>query len=74
MHALTAAFAGLHTADPMSAAGSRSWAAPTWLKHPNIKLYLPKRVGAFAGLRKLHKLPGHLALVAPKGPSESDEI
>ncbi|MGH7315320.1 MAG: phospholipase D-like domain-containing protein, partial [Candidatus Rokuibacteriota bacterium] len=33
---------------------AQQWAAPKWLKHPNIKLYLPKKAGAFAGLRKLH--------------------
>jgi phosphatidylserine/phosphatidylglycerophosphate/cardiolipin synthase-like enzyme len=33
---------------------AQQWAAPKWLKHPNIKLYLPKKEGAFADLRKLH--------------------
>lgn len=32
----------------------QSWAAPTWLKHANIELYIPKRAGVFASLRKLH--------------------
>jgi phosphatidylserine/phosphatidylglycerophosphate/cardiolipin synthase-like enzyme len=38
--------------DPGQAA--QQWAAPKWLKHANIKLYLPKKAGAFAALRKLH--------------------
>jgi phosphatidylserine/phosphatidylglycerophosphate/cardiolipin synthase-like enzyme len=38
--------------DPGQAA--QDWAAPKWLKHQNIKLYVPKREGAFAKLRKLH--------------------
>jgi phosphatidylserine/phosphatidylglycerophosphate/cardiolipin synthase-like enzyme len=33
---------------------AQQWAAPKWLKHANIKLFLPKKAGAFAGLRKLH--------------------
>ena len=32
----------------------QGWAAPRWLQHPNIELFVPKREGAFAGLRKLH--------------------
>lgn len=38
--------------DPGQAA--QDWAAPKWLKHDNIKLYVPKREGTFAKLRKLH--------------------
>jgi phosphatidylserine/phosphatidylglycerophosphate/cardiolipin synthase-like enzyme len=38
--------------DPGQAA--QDWAAPKWLKHKNIELYVPKRAGAFAKLRKLH--------------------
>jgi hypothetical protein len=38
--------------DPGQAA--QDWAAPKWLKHKNIELYVPKREGAFAKLRKLH--------------------
>ena len=30
------------------------WAAPAWLVHPNIELYVPKRHGVFVDLRKLH--------------------
>ena len=33
---------------------AQQWAAPKWLKHPNIRLYLPKKAGNFANLRKLH--------------------
>jgi phosphatidylserine/phosphatidylglycerophosphate/cardiolipin synthase-like enzyme len=32
----------------------QGWAAPPWLRHPRIELYIPKRVGDLAGLRKLH--------------------
>jgi phosphatidylserine/phosphatidylglycerophosphate/cardiolipin synthase-like enzyme len=32
----------------------QQWAAPRWLKHPNIELYIPRRTGVFAELRKLH--------------------
>ena len=32
----------------------QKWAAPRWLTHPNIELYLPKRTGVFADLRKVH--------------------
>jgi phosphatidylserine/phosphatidylglycerophosphate/cardiolipin synthase-like enzyme len=32
----------------------QNWAAPQWLKHANIKLFIPKREGDFAKLRKLH--------------------
>jgi len=38
--------------DPGQAA--QDWAAPKWLKHSNIELYVPKREGEFARLRKLH--------------------
>ena len=38
----------------------QKWAAPAWLKHPNIELYVPNRQGVFGDLRKLHhKLMGH---------------
>ncbi|MFI7062626.1 phospholipase D-like domain-containing protein [Kribbella sp. NPDC050124] len=30
------------------------WAAPAWLVHPNIELFVPERTGAFSNLRKLH--------------------
>ena len=30
------------------------WAAPKWLRHPNIELRIPKRTGDFADLRKVH--------------------
>ena len=33
---------------------SQNWAAPQWLKHPNIKLFVPKKSGDFAKLRKVH--------------------
>jgi phosphatidylserine/phosphatidylglycerophosphate/cardiolipin synthase-like enzyme len=33
---------------------SQGWAAPKWLKHPNIRLYVPKREGIFQSLRKVH--------------------
>ena len=32
----------------------QKWAAPRWLVHDNIELYVPKRTGVFADLRKLH--------------------
>ena len=32
----------------------QKWAAPRWLTHPNIELYVPEREGAFADLRKVH--------------------
>lgn len=38
--------------DPGQAA--QDWAAPKWLTHPNIELFIPKRKGAFGKLRKLH--------------------
>jgi phosphatidylserine/phosphatidylglycerophosphate/cardiolipin synthase-like enzyme len=38
--------------DPGQAA--QNWAAPKWLIHPNIELFIPRRAGAFAKLRKLH--------------------
>ncbi len=38
--------------DPAQA--KQKWAAPSWLKHPNIELYVPKKEGVFADLRKLH--------------------
>lgn len=38
--------------DPAQA--GQKWAAPVWLRHPNIELYVPKREGAFRDLRKLH--------------------
>ncbi len=33
---------------------AQDWAAPKWLQHPNIELFVPRRMGAFANLRKLH--------------------
>ncbi|MGH2385315.1 MAG: phospholipase D-like domain-containing protein, partial [Candidatus Limnocylindria bacterium] len=33
---------------------NQQWAAPKWLKHENIRLYLPRKAGGFATLRKLH--------------------
>lgn len=33
---------------------NQDWAAPAWLVDPNIELYVPKRAGVFADLRKLH--------------------
>lgn len=33
---------------------AQQWAPPRWLKHANIKLYVPKKAGTFANLRKLH--------------------
>lgn len=38
--------------DPGQAA--QNWAAPKWLKHPNIELFVPKKAADFASLRKLH--------------------
>lgn len=38
--------------DPGQAA--HKWAAPWWLKHPNIELFIPKKTGVFTDLRKLH--------------------
>ncbi len=38
--------------DPGQAA--QDWAAPRWLAHPNIELYVPRRTGVFADLRKVH--------------------
>ena len=32
----------------------QQWAAPRWLVHPNIELYIPGRTGDFAALRKVH--------------------
>ncbi|MFI5706329.1 phospholipase D-like domain-containing protein [Kribbella sp. NPDC051620] len=32
----------------------QKWAAPAWLVHPNIELYIPQRTGVFGNLRKLH--------------------
>lgn len=33
---------------------AHDWAAPPWLVHENIELYVPRRDGPFAHLRKLH--------------------
>ena len=33
---------------------AHDWAAPAWLVHDNIELFVPRRTGAFSGLRKLH--------------------
>jgi phosphatidylserine/phosphatidylglycerophosphate/cardiolipin synthase-like enzyme len=38
--------------DPGQAA--HDWAATKTMIHPNIKLFVPKKTGAFADLRKLH--------------------
>jgi phosphatidylserine/phosphatidylglycerophosphate/cardiolipin synthase-like enzyme len=38
--------------DPAQA--NHDWAAPAWLVHDNIDLYVPQRTGIFADLRKLH--------------------
>jgi phosphatidylserine/phosphatidylglycerophosphate/cardiolipin synthase-like enzyme len=38
--------------DPAQA--KQRWAAPAWLVHDNIELFVPQRAGVFAGLRKLH--------------------
>lgn len=38
--------------DPTQA--KQKWAAPAWLKHPNIELYVPSKTGALANVRKLH--------------------
>lgn len=32
----------------------QKWAAPRWLRHPNIEMFVPRRDGALAGLRKVH--------------------
>jgi phosphatidylserine/phosphatidylglycerophosphate/cardiolipin synthase-like enzyme len=32
----------------------QKWAAPAWLIHENIELYIPERTGEFAEFRKLH--------------------
>jgi phosphatidylserine/phosphatidylglycerophosphate/cardiolipin synthase-like enzyme len=32
----------------------QQWAAPRWLVHPNIELFVPRRAGVFADLRKVH--------------------
>jgi phosphatidylserine/phosphatidylglycerophosphate/cardiolipin synthase-like enzyme len=33
---------------------AHDWAAPKWLKHENIELFVPKKEGDFKELRKLH--------------------
>lgn len=33
---------------------AHDWAAPKWLKHDNIELFVPKKEGDFKELRKLH--------------------
>lgn len=33
---------------------AHDWAAPPWLVHPNIELFVPRREGPFEHLRKLH--------------------
>jgi phosphatidylserine/phosphatidylglycerophosphate/cardiolipin synthase-like enzyme len=33
---------------------ARDWAAPPWLVHDNIELFVPRRDGPFTALRKLH--------------------
>jgi phosphatidylserine/phosphatidylglycerophosphate/cardiolipin synthase-like enzyme len=33
---------------------AHSWAAPPWLVHDNIELYVPRKVGPLKNLRKLH--------------------
>lgn len=33
---------------------AHDWAAPAWLVHPNIELFVPRRAGVFKDLRKLH--------------------
>jgi phosphatidylserine/phosphatidylglycerophosphate/cardiolipin synthase-like enzyme len=38
--------------DPTQA--RQHWAAPAWLVHDNIELYVPRRAGVFKDLRKLH--------------------
>lgn len=38
--------------DPAQAA--HDWAAPKWLVHDNIELFVPRRTGVFQDLRKLH--------------------
>lgn len=32
----------------------QDWAAPAWLTHPNIELFVPRRTGVFQDLRKVH--------------------
>ncbi|MBW3579219.1 MAG: hypothetical protein KY462_16100 [Actinobacteria bacterium] len=38
--------------DPAQAA--HGWAAPRWLDHPKIELFVPEKAGIFASLRKVH--------------------
>ncbi|MDP8929883.1 MAG: phospholipase D-like domain-containing protein [Actinomycetota bacterium] len=38
--------------DPAQAA--HGWAAPRWLDHPKIELFVPEKAGVFASLRKVH--------------------
>jgi phosphatidylserine/phosphatidylglycerophosphate/cardiolipin synthase-like enzyme len=38
--------------DPSQA--RQKWAAPAWLVHDNIELYIPRRTGVFKDLRKVH--------------------
>jgi phosphatidylserine/phosphatidylglycerophosphate/cardiolipin synthase-like enzyme len=38
--------------DPAQA--NQNWAAPKTLVHPNVKLFVPRKQGAFAQLRKVH--------------------
>lgn len=38
--------------DPAQA--KQKWAAPAWLVHDNIELYVPRKAGDFTTLRKLH--------------------
>jgi len=33
---------------------AQNWAAPRWLVHPNIELFVPKREGVLTQLRKVH--------------------
>jgi phosphatidylserine/phosphatidylglycerophosphate/cardiolipin synthase-like enzyme len=33
---------------------NQKWAAPRWLRHPNIEMFVPRRAGALADLRKVH--------------------
>jgi phosphatidylserine/phosphatidylglycerophosphate/cardiolipin synthase-like enzyme len=33
---------------------SQDWAAPAWLVHPNIELFVPRKTGVFKKLRKVH--------------------
>ena len=39
---------------PNNPKARQKWAAPTWLKHPNIELRVPKKEGDLATLRKVH--------------------